>query len=160
MTELEIKGFALDRNTQMPMAVLKETAGHRLLLMWTGPFETSAIIGALEDIRPPRPLTHDTFSNFFSRHGFQMDRLEIYGQSVGYSYYSRLLYHGPGEAYSMEIRPSDGLALAVRLGAPLFAASNLLRCPESLAPIQLEATELSDFIFLNVHPAYHSEMIH
>ena len=158
MIELEIKGFALDRNTQMPMAVLKEAAGHRLLLIWTGPSETSAIIHALEDIQPPRPLTHDTFTSFFLKHGFQMDRLEIYGQSVGYSYYSKLVYHRGGETYSMEIRPSDGLALAVRLDAPLFAASNLLSYPENFAHIQLE--NASNFVFLSMDTPFHSKMVH
>lgn len=125
MVPLQIRGFFLDQD-RMPVAVLSDSAGERTLPVWVGPAEASAIITELEEVRNPRPVAHDILAQYFQRHGFVMDSLEIYADAGEQGYYARIRYHRRWRHYQMEIRPSDGLALAVRLKAPIFAARTLL----------------------------------
>jgi bifunctional DNase/RNase len=125
MVELHVKGFFLDSD-RMPVAVLSDASGKRVLPVWIGPSEASSIIVELEEIKSPRPLAHDILASYFQRHGFTMDGLEIYGQSGEFGYNARIKYHRRLRHYDMEVRPSDGIALAVRLKAPILAADHLL----------------------------------
>jgi bifunctional DNase/RNase len=125
MIELHIRGFFLDSD-RMPVAVLSDGTGKKVLPMWIGPSEASSIIVELEEIKSPRPLSHDILASYFQRHGFTMDKLEIYGQSGEFGYNARIKYHKRLRHFEMEIRPSDGLALAVRLKSPVLAEDNLL----------------------------------
>jgi bifunctional DNase/RNase len=125
MVELHIRGFFLDHD-RMPVAVLSDGTGQKVLPVWIGPSEASSIIVELEEIKSPRPLSHDILASYFQRHGFTMDALEIYGQSTEHGYNARIKYHRRLRHFEMEVRPSDGLALAVRLKAPVLAADHLL----------------------------------
>lgn len=125
MVELHIKGFFLDHD-RMPVAVLSDAAGKRVLPVWIGPSEASSIIVELEEIKSPRPLTHDILATYFQRHGFTMDGLEIYGHTDEFGYNALIKYHRRLRHFDMEVRPSDGLALAVRLKAPVLAEEHLL----------------------------------
>ena len=125
MIELHIKGFFLDHD-RMPVAVLSDATGKRVLPVWIGPSEASSIIVELEEIKSPRPLAHDILASYFQRHGFTMDCLEIYGQTGEFGYNARIKYHRRLRHFDMEVRPSDGLALAVRLKAPVLAEDHLL----------------------------------
>ena len=128
MISLRIKGFALDRS-RMPIVILRDETGEQILPILIGPFEASAIIVELENIQPPKPLTHDLFSDIMLRHGLKMDQLEIYDRSAEYHYFARIRYHKGWRRFYMEVRPSDGLAIAVRFGAPIFAEEDLLADP-------------------------------
>jgi bifunctional DNase/RNase len=125
MVALKIRGFLLDRDN-MPVVMLAEEAGQRLLPVWIGPSEASAIIVELEKIRPPEPLAHDLLAVLFQRHGLHMERLELYPRPEDCSYGARIVYRQGLRRCSLETRPSDGLALAVRLGAPILGAEELL----------------------------------
>ena len=125
MVELHIKGFFLDSD-RMPVAVLSDATGKKVLPLWVGPSEASSIIVELEEIKNPRPLAHDILAIYFQRHGFNMDALEIYEQSGEFGYNARIKYHRRLRHFDMEVRPSDGIALAVRLKAPVLAAEHLL----------------------------------
>jgi len=126
MINLKIKGIALDRKTHMPIAILKTAEGDRFIPIWIGPFEASAIIIRMEEVFPPRPLTHDVLTNFFIKHGFKVERLEIYDLAPDKGYFARLVYKKRFKRHCMEIRPSDGLALAVRLDAPIVASEKVV----------------------------------
>lgn len=150
MVLLSIKGFALDPETGTPIAILKNEIEELILPLWIGPAEASAIIVELEEIRPPHPLTHDLFTYLFLRHGFKMDGLEIYDRSLEGSYLARIKYHRLFKHYSLGIRPSDGLALAVRWGAPIRVEEKLLLPPAGLYPFLSEERGCAEEImFLN-----------
>jgi bifunctional DNase/RNase len=125
MVQLFIKGFFLDSD-RMPVAVLTDSGGERILPVWIGPSEASSIIVELEEIKSPRPLAHDILARYFKRHGFTMDSLEIFDHSRDYGYCARINYHRRWRHFNMEVRPSDGLAVAVRLQAPILAEEQLL----------------------------------
>ena len=125
MVALKIRGLLLDRDN-MPVVMLAEEAGQRLLPVWVGPSEASAIIVELEKIRPAEPLAHDLLAVLFLRHGLRMERLEIYPRPEDCTCGARIVYRHGLRKCTLETRPSDGLALAVRLGAPILGAEELL----------------------------------
>ena len=125
MVPLQIKGFFLD-SEKMPIAVLCDDESRRVLPLWIGPSEANSIIVRLEEIQTPGPLTHDLLASTFVRHGLRMDRLEIYRHEESCGCAARICYHRRFRRYAMEVRPSDGLALAVRLQAPVVASEELL----------------------------------
>jgi hypothetical protein len=128
MVEFVVRGIALEKESQMPLALLQEKGGETILPLWLGPSEASSIIVEMEGVQPPRLLTHDLLAFLFNRHGYRMKKLEIYGD-VDEKYFSRLHYTKGFRRYSVEVRPSDGIALALRLGAPILGDPLLLRAP-------------------------------
>ncbi len=124
--ELKIRGIALDPESQMPMVLLQDHERRKVITVSVGPFEASAIIIEMEGVEPPRPLTHDIISNLFTNHGFTMKHLEIYG-FVDDKYLARIHYTRGLKKYTMEVRPSDGIALALRLEASILVDIELLK---------------------------------
>jgi bifunctional DNase/RNase len=123
--ELSVKGIALDKETHLPILLLVEADGHRVLPVPIGPFEASAIIIRLEDIEPPRPITHDLLADFMVRHGFAIQAVEIYGY-MGDKLLARIRYRRRLRKFKVEARPSDAIALALRQDAPIFCVPELL----------------------------------
>ena len=120
-----IKGVALNEESQVPMVLLHNEDRNLLLPLVVGPFEASAIIIEMENVQPPRPLTHDLIAQVFERHHLRMLHVEIYGQ-IEDRYLARIRYRARLATHTMEVRPSDGIALAVRLGASIQVASELV----------------------------------
>jgi bifunctional DNase/RNase len=108
-----------------PIVLLEDRVTDRRLLVPVGPFEASAIILELEGITPPRPLTHDLLADFFEEGGFGLDEASFSGDAAT-GIRARLSYHKGLRKFAKEIRPSDAIALALRLGAPLRAEASLL----------------------------------
>lgn len=125
MVALKVKGFFLDRD-KMPVAVLADESGKRLLPVRTEPSEASAIIMRLQHIQPPQPQAHDLLADLFQRHGLRMERLEIGETGEPAVCSSTIVYRSLLRRRRLRARASDGLALAVRLGAPIVASEPLL----------------------------------
>ncbi len=125
MIRLHIKDILLDQATGEPQVILETEGNSFCFPLSIGPSEANAILVALEGIKAPRPLTHDLIVRFFSRHGFKIEYLEIYA-IIENKYYARIWYKKGFKRYNMEIRPSDGLALVVRLGIPIKLQKSLL----------------------------------
>jgi uncharacterized protein len=119
--ELRIRGVSMENDE--PIAVLMDRVTDRRLLIPIGPFEASAIILELEGISPPRPITHDLLAEFFEEGGFCLDEVLLFGETAARA---RLLYRRGLRKFEKEVRPSDALALAIRLGAPVRAEASLL----------------------------------
>jgi uncharacterized protein len=121
-TELRIRGVSLENDE--PIVVLEDRATDRRFQIPIGPFEASAIILELEGITPPRPLTHDLLADFIEEGGFCLDQVELFGEPESGSR-ARLGYRKGLRKYEKEVRPSDALALALRLDAPVFAEASM-----------------------------------
>jgi len=151
MVELKVKGIALDQKSGMPLILLSETEGQRLLPIWIGPFEASSIILQMEGVRPPRALTHDILALMFRRHGFRVRHLEIYGTTEN-SYLAKLIYRRRLRTYTIEVRPSDGIALALRTGGVIFAEESVLsNRPEDDLYLQNLDPASAEVLFLQQH---------
>ncbi len=137
---MTVRGLSVDAGDSLPVVLLREEEqpGEGALSVSVGPFETSAILLELEGISPPRPLTHDLLSELFREGGMDLERAELYGEP-GEGPRARLVYrHGFGRKVK-EVRPSDALALALRLKAPICAERGLLSRKDS-SQSQLRST--------------------
>jgi len=123
--EMELKGIALDGKDKSPLVLLKDKTGNKVLPIWIGPFEASAIIVEIEDVKPPRPMTHELLYLFLERHGFCLKNVEIYGRQDS-RYLSRIIYKKGLKNFSLEARPSDCIALALKGKAPIFCSKEIL----------------------------------
>jgi bifunctional DNase/RNase len=126
MVELRIVGVSMEEDSEAPLVLLEEVAGYRNLPVPVGPFEASAIIMGLEGIAPHRPLTHDLLVSFFREAGYSLERVELYQGDIE-TPSARLAYHRGLRRIRRDVRPSDALALALRLEVPILAESRLLK---------------------------------
>lgn len=116
---VSVKGVILDQISDMPFIILQTEDRKKTVSLGVGPAEATAIIMALEGIKATRPLTHDLFAHFLKRHGFSVEKIDIYGMN-GNKYFTKLYYRKGLRHFKMELRPSDALALAVRLETPIY----------------------------------------
>ncbi|HOB04742.1 MAG TPA: bifunctional nuclease family protein [Propionibacteriaceae bacterium] len=121
MRELEIHGVRIEMPSGVPMLLLREVQGSRALPIWIGAAEAAAIANALEGVEPPRPLTHDLFTTVLDTFGHTLQEVRITALSEG-TFYALLVIDGE----QVSARPSDAVALALRCGAPIYGAPELL----------------------------------
>ena len=123
---MELIGVRVEVPANTPMVLLREQSGaQRLLPIYIGSPEASAIHYALEGIAPPRPLTHDLFLTRMQELGATLDSV-IVTEVRDHTYYAELHITGHDGEHVVSSRPSDAIALAVRCGASLFADDDLL----------------------------------
>lgn len=125
MIELEVASLGLDKASNTPVVILREVGGDRLLPIWIGPGEASAIAMELAGIKFSRPLTHDLLNTVVRSLGSELVRV-IINRVVDNTYYASLMLQRNGETITIDSRPSDSVALALRASAPIFADVDLL----------------------------------
>lgn len=125
MQEVQVASLGLDKSSSTPVVILREKEGERLLPIWIGPGEASAIAMELAGIHFSRPLTHDLFTAVVRGLGSALVRVLI-TKVVDNTYFASLVFHQDGEFISIDSRPSDSIALALRAQAPIFADESLL----------------------------------
>ena len=124
---LELVGVRVEVPANTPMVLLREQTGrHRLLPIYIGTPEATAIHYALEGVTPPRPLTHDLFVQTLGQLGVALEQIVV-TEMRDHTYYAELHLRNAEDAVTViSSRPSDAIALAVRCAAPLFASEELL----------------------------------
>jgi len=125
MKEVTVASLGLDKASSTPVVILQERDGQRLLPIWIGPGEASAIAMELAGIEFQRPLTHDLLITVVKGLGSALVRVVI-TKVVENTYYASLLFEREDELISIDARPSDSIALALRADAPIFASETLL----------------------------------
>jgi bifunctional DNase/RNase len=125
--ELRIRGVSMEDDE--PIVILEDRVTDRRLIIPVGAFEASAIILELEGISPPRPMTHDLLAEVFEEGGFSLDEVEFSGDGRS-GIKARLSYRKGLRKFEKEVRPSDALALGLRLGARMRAKTALLELQE------------------------------
>ena len=142
MIPVEIAGLQVEATTGAPVVLLREQdAPHRVLPIFIGGPEAAAIALALSSQTPPRPLTHDLLVSLVQLLDAQVERVEVTLLRDGV-YFAELALSGPGGAQRLDSRPSDAIAVAVRVRAPLFVAEAVLE--EAGAVVDLETGETPD----------------
>jgi len=132
MVEMHLAAVRVEQPTNTPVVLLEEVGGSRRTLpIFIGTAEASSIAYALQGVIPPRPLTHDLLLNIVALLGATVERVvvtDLHMSANGSSgtYFAELHLLQGGEARTISSRPSDALALAVRLGIPIFANDDLL----------------------------------
>ncbi len=139
MEQLSVKGVIIDQISDMPSIILKTADGKKAVSIGVGPAEAIAIIMALDGMRASRPLTHDLFVHFFLMHRFKVEKVEIY-RMIGAKYYAKLYYRKGLIHHQLEVRPSDALALAVRLRTPIFVNQGIIEKQTGLGRLDEDGT--------------------
>jgi uncharacterized protein len=123
--EMAVESVRVHMPTGRHVLVMREAGRGRLLMIWVGPWEASAIAMKLQGLTPERPLTHDLLASILQELGANLDRVVI-SDLADETFHARLLLSGEGGAREIDARPSDAIALAVRLGTPIFATGDVL----------------------------------
>ena len=124
--EMKIRGLMMDPVTQMPIVVLKDVQGQSVLPIWVGAYEANAIALEIEKVATPRPMTHDLLKNVLLG-------LEVHVQKIVVNdlrddtFFALIWVERDGELMSIDSRPSDALALALRVDCPIFVDDAVLK---------------------------------
>lgn len=125
MIELNVYSVLYSLLSRYRIVLLKEAQGDRYLPIWIGMFESEAIAMKLQGAAVPRPLTHDLLANTITELGGVV-KYVVVNQLSGSTFYSRIAISHNGDLLLVDSRPSDAIALAVRLGVPIYAESDVL----------------------------------
>ncbi len=125
MIEVRVAHLGLDRATNTPVVILQEKEGERVLPIWIGPAEASAIAMELAGIKFSRPLTHDLVKHIVVGLGAELKHVMI-TQVKENTYYAELHLRRDDHIVQIDARPSDSIAVALRLEAPIFTQDDLL----------------------------------
>jgi bifunctional DNase/RNase len=123
--EMKIKGLMIDPVSNMPIIVLKNATGESVLPIWVGIFEANAIAMQLETVISPRPMTHDLLKNVIEGLSASVRRIVIKDLKDN-TFFAEIELVRDGEALSIDARPSDAMALALRTAAPIFVEQDVL----------------------------------
>ena len=125
MIEVRVAHLGLDRDNNSPVVVLQEKDGERVLPIWIGPAEASAIAMELAGVKFARPLTHDLLKQIIVGLGAELRRVNISSVKDN-TYFAELLINRADHMFQVDARPSDSIAIALRLKAPIFVDATLL----------------------------------
>ncbi len=125
MKQVKVASLGLDKTSNTPVVILQETDGERVLPIWIGPGEASAIAMELAGMKFSRPLTHDLFTSLLQGLGSELQRVLV-TKVVDNTYHAELILQNNGNVISIDARPSDSIAIALRAKAPIFAHDDLL----------------------------------
>jgi hypothetical protein len=129
--EMKVRGLALDPVSNMPIIILRDEEDKRSLPIWVGIFEANAIALELEKIPTPRPMTHDLIKNILEAIEARVLKIVVTDLRENTFFAELHLQVGEGE-YTVDSRPSDAIALALRVGAPIFVNEEVVRKAKSL----------------------------
>lgn len=126
MVEVELAAVRVDLQSNTPVVLLQEVEGaRRTLPIFIGPPEATAIAFAIQGVTPPRPMTHDLMRDLLETLGASVERVVI-TELRATTYFAELQLHQGGQRSVVSSRPSDAIALAARVGAPLFVAEEVM----------------------------------
>jgi bifunctional DNase/RNase len=151
---MTVAHLGVDRNTESPVVILREKEGSRVLPIWIGPAEASAIAMELAQVKFSRPLTHDLLKQVIVGLGADLRKV-IITQVKENTYYAELHIYRGDAVIQIDARPSDSIAVALRLKAPIFTSEGLLELTSvetgdgpagDKTPEQLDADTLKSYL--------------
>lgn len=119
LRKVHIASLTLDPDSNTPVVMLKDDALPRVIPIWIGLLEATSIVSALRNVQFDRPLTHDLFINLLKSMHTDIMQVEICDIRDN-TYYARIHLYNPDRSFTMDARPSDAIALALRARAPIF----------------------------------------
>ena len=131
LVRMTVRGIALDPITNMPIIILKDVEEKRALPIWVGIFEANAIALELEKIATPRPMTHDLIKNILDGLGATVQQIVI-NDLKDNTFFAVIEVNYNGNMVSIDSRPSDAIALALRVNAPIFVTEKVVSKAKSM----------------------------
>jgi bifunctional DNase/RNase len=153
MIEMSLAGVRIELPTNQPIVLLREAEGERYLPIWIGQAEAAAIALALQGVVTPRPMTHDLLKSILDEMSVQVQSIVITELREG-TFYAVINMQRNGTSYEISSRPSDAIALAVRINCRIFASEEVLDEAAILIPSGDEEEEVEKFreFLENVNP--------
>jgi bifunctional DNase/RNase len=142
MVEVFISRIGFDASTETFVVFLKEKTGDRILAIWIGRPEAESIVMRIHNIKHARPLTHDLCRNLIEGLGARLTRVQI-THVANSTFFAELHLVVNGMAKVIDARPSDSIAVALRMDAPIFAAEDLLSDPDEESAVDAPETDQS-----------------
>jgi bifunctional DNase/RNase len=124
--QMTIKGLMIDPITNMPIIVLRDDDGQRILPIWVGVFEANAIALQIENVQTPRPMTHDLLRNVISDLRAAVEKIVVCDLKEN-TFYATIELKAPGGPIAIDARPSDAIALALRTASPIFVEEDVIQ---------------------------------
>lgn len=145
--EMIIRGLLMDPVTQMPIVILKDVGGDSVLPIWVGVYEANAIALEMEKVSTPRPMTHDLIKNVLTGLETHVHKVVVTDLRED-TFYAVIWLERGGEVISIDSRPSDALALALRVDCPIFVDDLVLKNSKQAANAndRLSADELRKWL--------------
>ena len=131
LVEMTIKGLMADPITNMPIVILRDEEGQRVLPIWVGIFEANAIALQIENIETPRPMTHDLLRNVIADLRADVEKIVV-SELKDNTFYAQIHIRLDGEVVAVDARPSDAIALALRVRAPILVEETVIDSAKSL----------------------------
>src|SRR5215467_11631087 len=144
---MKIRGLTMDPITNMPIVILKEAIGTGILPIWVGVYEANAILLEIEKVVTPRPMTHDLLKNVLV--GLETHVRKVVVTTIkDDTFYAVIWIERDGTLVSIDSRPSDALALALRIDCPIYVEDGVLKSSKSQAnsPERVNDEELKRFL--------------
>ncbi len=124
--EMKIRGLMMDPVTNMPIVILKDVSGDAVLPIWVGIYEANAIALEIEKVTTPRPMTHDLIKNLLTGLDARVHKIVVNDLRED-TFFAVIWMEQNGKVISVDSRPSDALALALRLDCPIFVEDQVLK---------------------------------
>ena len=125
LIEMTIKGLMVDPITNVPIIILRDKEGQKVLPIWVGIFEANAIALQIENISTPRPMTHDLLRNVIQDLKASVQRVVVCDLQEN-TFYALIYLRLDGETVAIDARPSDAIALALRTRSPIFVEDSVI----------------------------------
>ena len=129
--EMTVKGLMIDPITNMPIIILRDEAGERILPIWVGVFEANAIALQMENVQTPRPMTHDLLKNMLDDLEARVDRIVVCDLKEN-TFYATIHLRTGSHVRVVDARPSDAIALALRTRSPIFVEDTVIQSARSV----------------------------
>jgi bifunctional DNase/RNase len=143
MIQVEIESVRMSLLSQHRLVVLKDTEKERFLAIWIGPFEADAITIELQGVQVARPLTHDLLRSIISSVGLHVNYVVV-NDLRNETFYAKIVMDFNGRTLEIDSRPSDAIALAVRVAAPIYVAESVMDEAAITPEEGIDLTELSE----------------
>jgi len=145
MIEMKVMGIALDTRTGSPIVVLHDKDNRRALPIWIGSAEASSIIRKIENLTVARPMTHDLIISIIEKTGYKINRVEINDVEKETYYATIFLDDKDGNSIEIDSRPSDAIAVAIRVDVPIYVTANVLSNGSVSTDSAKDAEEAEEF---------------
>lgn len=134
--EVKIRGLMMDPNSGTPIIILKDVNSEQMLPIWVGAYEANAIALEIEKIAPQRPMTHDLLRNFIVEMGAQIERVVVSELRDNTFFAVIEMRNSGGEFITLDARPSDAIALALRADCPIYVNEEVIQASRSIGDEQ------------------------
>lgn len=132
--EMKIRGLMMDPVTNMPIVILKDVNGNAILPIWVGVYEANAIALEIEKVSTPRPMTHDLMKSILQGLSAGVRKVVV-SELKDDTFYAVIWLEKDGELISVDSRPSDALALALRVDCPIYVEDSVLKSSRMAAAV-------------------------